>query len=96
MLVGLHGMQAGLSSERTYTSKILPCGVLRGLTDALIHHDLSGLARALAIGVGLVVTTTGYCVGRAFSRLTASRNSLATEDNLRSGSKLPSTDKVPV
>jgi len=34
--------------------------------DALFHHDLTGLARAGAIIVGLALTTAGYVVGRIF------------------------------
>jgi hypothetical protein len=63
MLVGLHGAQAGLSSERTYTFKVLPRGVVQGLADALFHHDLIGFARAGAIVVGLAATMSGYLVG---------------------------------
>jgi hypothetical protein len=63
------GTQAGLSSERKYTLKTLPQGVLRGFSDA-VHGDLSGLGRAVAIVVGLTITTTGYIVGVATQRFT--------------------------
>jgi glycosyltransferase involved in cell wall biosynthesis len=76
MLVGLHGMQAGLSSERTYTFKTLPLGVMHGLTDVLFHHDLTGLARAGAIVVGLVVTMAAYLIGSTFLRLTNLKNTI--------------------
>lgn len=62
-LVGLYSEQAVLASERTYAFKTLPRGVMHGVTDALFHHDLTGLLRAGAIVVGLAVTTTGYLIG---------------------------------
>ena len=58
------GAEAGLSSERAYTTKTLPAGVLRGLTDA-IRGDVGGLGRAGAIVVGLAYTAAGYCAGAA-------------------------------
>ncbi len=67
-LVGLHGTQAGLSSERTYTFKVLPRGIMCGLKDALRHRDLTGLARAGAIVLGLTLTGAGYTIG-SISRL---------------------------
>lgn len=57
------GAKDGLASERNYTLQTLPTGVVRGLTDALLHHDLIGLARAGAIMIGLAATTMGYLVG---------------------------------
>lgn len=78
-LVGLHGMQAGLSSERTYAFKTLPKGVMRDLIDVLFHRDLTGLTRAGAIVVGLAVTTTGYLVGSIFSKVARSRNATTVE-----------------
>jgi hypothetical protein len=62
LVVELVGGSDGLSSERGYTFKTLPRGVLRGLTDAL-RGDLSGLGRAGAIVLGLGFTTLGYIVG---------------------------------
>lgn len=57
------GSADGLSSERAYTLKILPSGVLRGLTDSA-RGDLSGLQRAGAIVAGLTFTAAGYLWGR--------------------------------
>ena len=57
------GAKDSLASERNYTLRTLPQGILRGLTDALFHRDLAGLARAGAIVVGLAITTIGYLVG---------------------------------
>jgi glucosyl-dolichyl phosphate glucuronosyltransferase len=58
------GTHDGLSSERTYTCKVLPLGVLCGLGDALLHRDFTGFARAWAIGSGLAATVAGYLVGK--------------------------------
>jgi GT2 family glycosyltransferase len=62
------GMGDGLSSERSYTLKTLPTGVLRGVADAAAG-DLSGLQRAGAIVAGLAFTTAGYLWGRLAARL---------------------------
>ncbi len=79
-LVELHGRQAGLSSERTYTFKTLPLGVMHGLSDALFHHDPTGLARAGTIVVGLTLTITGYLLGSIFLRTAQPRNIVALDD----------------
>jgi len=57
------GARDGLSSERAYTFRTLPLGVLRGLGDAVLRGDVSGLGRAAAIIAGLALTTTGFLVG---------------------------------
>ncbi|GCE12657.1 glycosyltransferase [Tengunoibacter tsumagoiensis] len=57
------GSKDSLASERAYTLKTLPLGVLNGCTDTLLRWDLSGILRAGAIIAGLAVTTTGYVVG---------------------------------
>lgn len=64
------GTGDGLASEWTYTIKILPQGVARGLADALFRHDRMGLARAGAIIAGLTVTTAGYVKQCVSQRLT--------------------------
>jgi cellulose synthase/poly-beta-1,6-N-acetylglucosamine synthase-like glycosyltransferase len=56
------GHDAGLASERTYATRTLPAGVLRGLGDAL-RGDLAGLRRAGAIVAGLGITTAGFVRG---------------------------------
>ncbi len=63
------GVRDSLASERAYTLRTLPYGILRGLTDTLIHHDQTGLARAGAILAGLAVTTAGYIIGTIAQRL---------------------------
>ncbi|HEU5100441.1 MAG TPA: glycosyltransferase family 2 protein [Roseiflexaceae bacterium] len=58
----LVGAGDGLESERIYTLRTLPRGVLGGLA-ALLRGDLSGGARAGAIVSGLAVTSAGYVAG---------------------------------
>lgn len=60
------GSEDGLSSERSYTLKTLPSGVLRGLADTL-RGDATGLLRSAAILSGLAITTAGYLRGRLAS-----------------------------
>ena len=59
----LAGAGPALESERRYTVRVLPAGVLRGLAATLRGHP-SGLLRAAAIAVGLGVTTAGFVAGR--------------------------------
>ena len=54
------GSQDGLSTERTYTFRTLPAGVLRGLADAVFRFDPAGLNRAGAIVAGLALAAAGY------------------------------------
>ncbi|MDO5068246.1 MAG: glycosyltransferase [Propionibacteriaceae bacterium] len=54
--------QAALSSEMSYTTTILPRGVLREL-GSVPRTGLRGLGGALAIISGLAVTTIGYGIG---------------------------------
>ena len=54
------GARDGLASERAYIVQTLPRGIVRGLSDALLHHDLAGFARSAAIVAGLVITMAGY------------------------------------
>ncbi|HEY7122634.1 MAG TPA: glycosyltransferase [Ktedonobacterales bacterium] len=62
------GAKDGLASERAYTLRLLPQGVLRGLCDGLLRLDPAGFARAGAIVGGLFLTTLGYARGM-FSRI---------------------------
>lgn len=63
-----------LRTERSYVSRVLPAGVLRGLGEGISGHP-RGFARAGAIVVGLAVTAWGYGVGRAVHRLNAAPSS---------------------
>jgi len=58
------GAKDGLASEWEYSMKTLPQGVIRGVTEATVSRDPTGLARACAIVAGLTVTAAGYVVGR--------------------------------
>jgi len=57
------GAKDGLSAERTYTLHTLPGGILQGLADLILRGDLTGVARAGAIGAGLLTTAAGYVIG---------------------------------
>jgi glycosyltransferase involved in cell wall biosynthesis len=59
----LVGGQAALSAERSYSQRTLPRGVLRGLADAVLRGDATGLLRTGAIIAGLGCTLAGYAVG---------------------------------
>ncbi len=63
------GTSDGLSSERVYALRTLPRGILRGLADAIRRHDMTGLARAAVIVIGLTVTAIGYLCGQLSLRL---------------------------
>jgi glycosyltransferase involved in cell wall biosynthesis len=57
------GQRDALASERSYTLRVLPKGVVKGVSSAL-RGDPYGLLRATAIVVGFGVTTSGYARGR--------------------------------
>ncbi len=63
LVTRLVGASSGLSSERSYTLKVLPRGVIAGLRSGL-RGDLGGFGRAAAIVVGFAATTIGYVVGK--------------------------------
>jgi GT2 family glycosyltransferase len=65
------GAKDGLSSERTYTLRTLPEGVLRGLADLLSGRDRMGAMRASAILSGLAITAAGYLAGTVKRWLTS-------------------------
>jgi GT2 family glycosyltransferase len=58
------GTKDSLSSESAYTLRTLPTGVMRNLGFALLKGRFSYVLRALAIVVGLCITTAGYLVGK--------------------------------
>lgn len=58
------GARDGLASERSYTFKTLPRGVLNNLSNAFFNQKWAELGRAAAISTGLVFTTAGYIMGR--------------------------------
>jgi glycosyltransferase involved in cell wall biosynthesis len=57
------GARHGLASERTYTLRALPKGMLQGCADGVFHLDASGFLRAGTIVAGLMITAAGYVVG---------------------------------
>lgn len=62
-VVRMAGSGQGLASERTYSTRVLPVGVLRGLAGPF-RAKPSGLLRAAAIIAGLLITTSGFVRGR--------------------------------
>ena len=69
LLSSMLGAGDGLSSERTYTLRTLPLGFLRGIADTLFRFDPYGVLRALAIFLGLFITTFGYAQGTVLNKL---------------------------
>ena len=57
------GVKDGLASERAYTLRTLPQGMVQGVKDGLFRRDLAGFLRAGAIAVGLMMAIAGYVVG---------------------------------
>ena len=84
ILSGLVGSDDGLSEERSYTSRTLPLGFLRGIGDAF-RGDIDGLARAAMLVIGLGTTTRGYLGGQGEAKRLARRRELAetAPDKLR-------------
>ena len=76
----LVGSKDGLGSERSYASRVLPAGVLRGLGDAVLRHGggttrSAALGRSAAIVTGLATTVAGYALGRIRIALRRGRTS---------------------
>ena len=63
----LAGAEAALETERTYVSRTLPRGVLRGLRE-LVTGDPAGAARAWAIVEGTALTAGSYALARLRQR----------------------------
>ncbi|MFC9546581.1 glycosyltransferase family 2 protein [Streptomyces sp. NPDC056956] len=61
------GAGKGLESERRYTTRVLPAGVVRGLRDALLGRP-GGAGRAGAIVTGVLTAAGGYLVGSLRAR----------------------------
>jgi glycosyltransferase involved in cell wall biosynthesis/GT2 family glycosyltransferase len=76
ILSGLVGSDDGLAEERTYTSRTLPLGFLRGIGDAF-RGDPDGLARAAMLVIGLGTTTRGYLGGQGEAKRLSRRRELA-------------------
>jgi len=74
----LVGATDGLESERSYVSRVLPAGVLRGVADAVSRRGggtsrREALGRSAAIVGGLATTVAGYGAGRIRLALRARR-----------------------
>ena len=76
LVARLVGAGDGLASERSYTLRTLPLGVLNGLAGTLTRRNPAGLSAAAAITSGLAVTTYGYLKGAFLSRKTTLQGSL--------------------
>jgi len=63
-LARMVGRNQGLATERNYTLRTLPGGVVQGIGAALTGRDVTGLLRAGAIIAGLLVTAMGYLLGQ--------------------------------
>ncbi|MFD3516550.1 glycosyltransferase family 2 protein [Streptomyces sp. NPDC058657] len=61
------GAGRGLESERRYTARVLPAGVLRGLRDAALGRP-GGAGRAAAIVSGVAAAVSGYVRGSIRAR----------------------------
>ncbi|MFE2888168.1 glycosyltransferase family 2 protein [Streptomyces sp. NPDC059272] len=61
------GADKGLESERRYTTRVLPAGVVRGLRDAVLARP-GGAGRAGAIVAGVFGAAGGYAVGSVRAR----------------------------
>ncbi len=70
----LLGIEDGLSSERSYALQVLPAGVIRGVADTIVNHNLVGLARAGAIIAGFTFATYGYIMGQGMIRIAKNTN----------------------
>ena len=61
------GSRVGLSSERMYTLRTLPSGMVLGLYDTFSHRNWHGIARTSAILIGFLYTMMGYLLASASS-----------------------------
>ena len=61
-LAAMDGARQSTAAERSYTYRILPHAILRGLQDAA-RGDVWGAARAAAIAVGFAATAAGFAAG---------------------------------
>ena len=77
------GSQHALAAERSYTLKVLPAGMARGLRDACRGQRGGGL-RAMAIGAGLAMTTAGYVTGQLGASFTRKVSRQPSEVGFRS------------
>ena len=67
VVAALVGAGQGLASERTYTTRTLPRGVVNGIA-AGVRGEAGGFGRAAAIVAGVGIATVGYGLGRLSPR----------------------------
>ena len=49
-IIGMYvGTKHSLSSEKSYTFRVLPRGIISGIRDGVLKHDVNGFLRAGAI-----------------------------------------------
>lgn len=70
------GSGKGLESERRYTTRVLPAGVVRGLRDAALGRP-GGAGRAGAIVTGVFAAAGGYVIGSVRARRAGATFSVA-------------------
>ena len=64
MVTRFVGTKDSLSSERAYTLRTLPSGVLYNLALALLEMRFCYMLRVLAIVAGFCITAAGYVAGK--------------------------------
>lgn len=72
------GRGLGLASERAYTARVLPRGVVRELAGAVATGDPGGVLRATGIAVGLLCTSAGFVAGGGLRRRSPMDEAAAT------------------
>lgn len=78
------GAGPGLSSERAYTTRVLPRGVARGLRDAVLRRP-GGAGRAGAIVTGVAAAAGGYLLGSVRARRGGARFTVVAIDRPPAG-----------
>lgn len=70
------GSNDGLSSERAYSTRILPAGAIRGLKSVVTGAHFNDGKKALAIMIGFVTTGIGFVIGSITLALISFRHKL--------------------
>ena len=88
------GSKDSLSSERIYTLRTLPKGIVRSLVNGFLRLDVCGFQRAATIVVGFMITMMGYVVGSVFLYVATSRKHIATEAVLPANAEMTKLPKL--
>jgi GT2 family glycosyltransferase len=83
----LAGAGSGLASERRYTLRVLPAGMLRRTRTAVLERRLEPLGAAAAIGAGFGLTVAGYLVGLLESRRASGAPAASTPSEAGAGGR---------